>query len=58
LIGLEPIRQNAKQQVAGQVRGRSPPEDRVPSGSELSNIETAQTRDLDVERLSYPAPPD
>ncbi|HMI95049.1 MAG TPA: hypothetical protein VK479_00965, partial [Micropepsaceae bacterium] len=50
-IGLQPISQNPKQQVAGQVRGRSPPKDRVPSGSEFSNIETAQTRALVVERL-------
>jgi hypothetical protein len=49
---LEPISQNAKQQVAGQVRGRYPPEHGVPSGSEFPDIETAQTRDLAVDQLS------
>src|ERR1700694_6093945 len=38
--------------MAGQVRGCSPLEHRVPSGSEPLDIETAQTRDLVVERLS------
>src|SRR5262249_9234172 len=51
-IGLQPISQNMKQQVAGQVRGRSPPERRVPFGSQFLDIEIAQTRDLGVERLS------
>jgi len=41
-----------KQQVAGQVRGRSPSERRVPFGSQLPDIETAQARDLGVERRS------
>src|SRR5262245_2554425 len=41
-----------KQQVARQVRGRSPPERRVPFGSQFPYTETAQTRDLGVERLS------
>ena len=51
-IGLQPISQNPKQQVAGQVRGCSPPEHRVPSGSQFPDVETAQTRDLVVERRS------
>ena len=51
-IGLQPISQNTKQQVAGQVRGCAPPEHRVPSGAEFPDIETAQTRDLVVERRS------
>src|SRR5262245_10144581 len=41
-----------KQQVAGQVRGRSPPERRVPFGSQFPYTETVQTRDLGVERFS------
>jgi hypothetical protein len=49
-IGLQPISQNMKQQVAGQVRGCSPPERRVPSRSQHLDVETAQTRDLGVER--------
>src|SRR5262245_43210598 len=51
-IGLQPISQNMKQQVVGQVRGRSPPERRVPFGSQFPYTETVQTRDLGVERLS------
>src|SRR5262245_42610697 len=51
-ISLQPISQNMKQQMAGQVRGRSPPERRVPSGSQFPFTETAQPRDLVVERLS------
>src|SRR5262249_13066555 len=38
--------------MAGQVRGRSPPERRMPFGSQFLDVETAQTRDLGVERLS------
>jgi hypothetical protein len=52
VIGLEPVSQNAKQQMMGQVSGRSPPEHRVPAGSERTDIEFAQARDLDVECLS------
>src|SRR5262249_26284178 len=51
-IGLQPISQNMKQQVAGQVRGRSPSERRVPSRSPFPYTETAQTRDLGIEPLS------
>jgi hypothetical protein len=51
-IGLQPIGQDTKQQVAGQVRGCAPPEHRMPSGSQFRDIETAQTRDLVVERRS------
>src|SRR5262249_50068525 len=50
-IGLQPISQNTKQQVVGQVRGRSPPERRVPFGLQLPYTETVQTRDLGVEHL-------
>ncbi len=51
-IGLQPIGQDTKEQMAGQVRGCSPPGHRVPSGSQVPDIESAQTRDLVVERLS------
>ena len=50
-IGLKPIRQNAKQKMPGQVRGRSPPECIVPTGLKATNIEIAQARDLDVDVL-------
>ena len=50
-IGLKPVGQNPEQQMAGEVRGRSPPKDRVPSGSKFADIEIAQSRNLDVELL-------
>ena len=50
-IGLKPIGQNTKQEMAGQVRGRPPPEHVVPTGPKVANIEIAQARDLDVECL-------
>jgi hypothetical protein len=37
--------------MPGDVRERPPPEDCVPSGSKLADIETAQSRDLNVELL-------
>jgi hypothetical protein len=52
LVGLQSVGQDPKQQVAGQVRGCALPEHRMPLGSQLSDIETAQTRDLRVERFS------
>src|SRR5215475_1182053 len=51
-IGLRPIGQNTKQQMAGKVRRCWPPEGHMPSGSEVADLEIAQTRDLDLERLS------
>ena len=51
LVGLKPVGQNAKQQMAGQVRGRSPPEHGVPTSSKLTDVEIAQARNLDVECL-------
>jgi hypothetical protein len=50
-VRLKPISQDAKHEMTGQVRGCLPPEDRMPSGSELRKIETAQPRGLDVELL-------
>ena len=52
LIGLKPVSQNAKQEMAGQVRGRSPPEYGVPTGPKLTDVEITQARNLDVECLS------
>jgi hypothetical protein len=49
MVGLEPVCQNAKQQMAGQVRGRPPPEHGVPTRPKCTNIEIAQARDLDVD---------
>src|SRR5262249_2320080 len=52
LIGLQPIGKNAKQQMAGQVRGRSPTEYVLPTAPKRIEIEVTQARYLDVERLS------
>ena len=51
MIGLQPVSQNTKQQMAGQVRGRSASEYGVPTSSKGTNIEITQTRNLDVDRL-------
>jgi hypothetical protein len=50
--GLNSIGKDAKQKMAGQSRGRSSSEHSVPAGSKFSEIEIAQTRDLDLNRLS------
>ena len=49
LIGLQSIGQDAKQQMAGQVRGRLPPKRGVPTAAKLTDAEIAQTRNLGVE---------
>ena len=49
---LNTIGKDAKQEMAGQVRGRSSSEYGSPPGAKLSKIEIAQTRDLDFEWLS------
>ena len=50
-VGLKPISQHAKQQMAWQV-GRWPlSEDSVPSGPKITEIEIAQTRNLDLKRF-------
>jgi hypothetical protein len=51
-VGVYPVRQNAKQQMARQVARCSPAKHCVPAGLECADIETAQTRDLDIERLA------
>src|SRR6266511_3802224 len=49
LIGLQPVGQDAKQQMAGQVRGRLPPEHGVPTAAKLADAEIAEARNLGVE---------
>jgi hypothetical protein len=49
LVGLQPVGQDAKQQVAGQVRGRLRPEHGVPTAAKLPDAEIAQARNLGVE---------
>jgi hypothetical protein len=44
--------------MAGKMSRRSPPEDRAPTGSKSRDIETAQSRNLDVELYPGPAVPD
>ena len=51
VIGLKPIGQQTEEDMSGQVRGLSL-EDVLPTGTKRSNVEIAQMRDLDVERLS------
>ena len=51
MIGLKSVRQNTKQEVAGQVRRRPSPEFVVPTGPKLADVEITQTRNLDVECL-------
>jgi hypothetical protein len=51
-IGLSAICENAKQKMAGQVRGSTSPEYAVPASAKLSEIEVAQTRNLDLGSVS------
>jgi hypothetical protein len=51
VIGLQPVSENAKQEMAGQVRGRSPPEYGVPMSPKLADAEITHARNLDVECL-------
>src|SRR5262249_300402 len=52
VVGLEPVRQNTKQQVARQARMRSTPEYVMPTVFKLPDVELAQARNLDVKWLS------
>jgi hypothetical protein len=45
----QPVGQDAKQQMAGQVRRRLPPKHGVPTGAKLADAEIAQARNLGVE---------
>ena len=49
VVGLQPVGQDAKQQMAGQVRGRLSPEHGVPTAAKLTDAEIAQARNLGVE---------
>src|SRR5262249_58141535 len=51
-VGLQPIRQNAEQEVAGQVGMWSPPEYVMPMASKPPDVEIAQARNLAVECLA------
>ena len=55
MIGLQPVGQNAIQKMTGQVRGRPPPKDAVPTSPKLADVEIAQARNLDIECASGPA---
>src|SRR5437660_9564172 len=48
LLGLQPVGQDTKQKMAGQVRGRLPPEHGVPTAAKLTDAEIAQARNLAV----------
>ena len=52
VIGLKPVCQDAKQEMAWQVNWRSPPEHRMPASPKLIDVEVTQARNFDVERLS------
>jgi hypothetical protein len=49
-IDLQPIGQNTKQEMAGQVRGWSPPKHVLPTDLESTDVEIAQAHDLDIQR--------
>jgi hypothetical protein len=50
LIGLQPVGENGKQQMAGQMRRRLLPEHALPARPQAMEIEIAQMRDLVVQR--------
>src|SRR6516225_2110089 len=47
-VGLKPVRQSPKQQMTGQMRGWSPAEYSMPTAAQLSDVELAQPRNLDI----------
>ena len=51
MIRLKAVGEHPKQKVARQVNGRSPAKYRLPAVPELSDVEIAQTCDLDHKRL-------
>ncbi len=51
MVSLEAVSQNAKQEMSGQVRGRSPPQYGMPTGTKLTDVEITQARNLDGECL-------
>jgi hypothetical protein len=48
-VGLQPVSQDAEQEVAGQVSVRSPPEYVMPMASKPPDVEITQARNLAVE---------
>ena len=50
-IGLKAVGQNTKQEMTGEVRRRSPPQDREPTSPKRTDVEIAQARNLDVDCL-------
>jgi hypothetical protein len=48
-VSLKAVSQNTKQEVAGQVRVRPPPEYGMPTVSKSLDVEITQARNLDVE---------
>jgi hypothetical protein len=40
-VDLQPVSQNAKQEIPGQVRGRLPPRNALPTVAKLSDVEIA-----------------
>jgi hypothetical protein len=50
--GLEPVGENGKQQMAGQMRRRLLPEHTLPARPQAMEIEIAQMRDLVAQRQS------
>jgi hypothetical protein len=51
VICLKPVSERTKQEMPGQVRGRSPPKYGVPAASKRPDVEITQTRNLDAECL-------
>src|SRR6516164_5896371 len=47
-VGLQPVSQSPKQQMAGQMRGWSPAEYSMPTAAQLSDVELTQPRNLDI----------
>ena len=51
-VGLQPVRQTAKQQMTSKVSGRWPAECGMPMTAKLTNVEITQARNLGVEFLA------
>ena len=49
-LGLDAIGENPLQERAGEVLGRGAPKHHAPAPAQASEIETAQTRDLGLDR--------
>jgi hypothetical protein len=51
VIGLKPVCQDSKQEVARQASWRSPPEYGTPTSPKLADVDITQVRNLNVEYL-------